>query len=57
MTSVMEIVSTKKKKTIATNVTSTAPINCYSEKLRDFISNHITIGNYYLLSLSKAKNH
>ena len=32
--SVMDIVSMKTKNTIATNVTSTASINCYSKKVR-----------------------
>ena len=63
--SVMDIVSTKMTKTIATNVTSTSSINCHSNKVRykidcyiftcSFISSHITIDNYYyLLSLCKA---
>ena len=59
-------VSTKPINTKATNITSTASINCHSKKVRDchiffafsFISNHITIDNYYcLLSLCKAKMH
>ena len=49
---VMDIVSTKMTNTIVTNTMSTAWINCY-EKVRDttynFISNHITIYNYYYL--------
>ena len=32
---VMDIVSTKKTNTIATNVTSTASKNCHSKKVRD----------------------
>ena len=32
---VMEIVSTEKTNTIATNVTSTASINCHTKKVRD----------------------
>ena len=32
---IMNIVSTKKTNTIATNVTSTASINCHSKKVRD----------------------
>ena len=53
----MGTVSAKK-----TNVSSTASINCHSKKVRDcyvlhsFISNHITIDNYYyLLLLCKIK--
>ena len=60
---VMDIVSTKMTNIIATNITSTASINCQSKKVRDcylflhsFISNHNTIDNYYyLLSLCKNK--
>ena len=56
---VADIVSTKKKNTIATNVTSTSSINSHSKKSKrflyfaySFISNHITTDNYYyLLSL------
>ena len=33
---IMDIISTKMTNIIATNVTSTASINCYSEKVRDF---------------------
>ena len=62
---VMVIVSTKKTNTIATNVTSTASINCHSKKVRDwyilhtfcFISDHITIENYYYLQLCKTKRY
>ena len=49
----MDIASTKKTNTIATNVTSTASINCHSKKVRDcFIlhtvfSDHITVDNYH----------
>ena len=44
--SVMDIVPTKKKNTMGTNVLK----NCHSKKVRD----HITIDNYYyLLSLRK----
>ena len=32
---VMGIISTKKTNTMATNVTSTASINCHSKKVRD----------------------
>ena len=69
---VMDIVSTKKSNiiatketnTIATNITSTDSINCNSKKnnrllyfAKSFISDHITIDNYYyLLSLYKTKN-
>ena len=31
----MDIVSTKKTKTMTTNITSTAPINCHNRKVRD----------------------
>ena len=34
-TTVLDIVSTKKTNTIATNVTSTASINCHSKRVRD----------------------
>ena len=62
---VMDIVSTKKRNTIATNVTSTASINCHSKKVRDWyilhtfclISDHITIENYYYLQLCKTKRY
>ena len=58
---VMDIASTKK--TIGTNVTSTASINCHSIKVKrllyfthPFISNDISTDNYYyLLSLCKTK--
>ena len=62
---VMDIVSTKKTNTIATKKTNiiatkvtstTASINCHSKKSKrllcfaySFISNHITIDNYYYL--------
>ena len=59
---IMNNLSTKKRNTITTNVTSTASINCQSKKVREyfpysFTSNHITIDDYYhyLLSLSKTK--
>ena len=49
-------VSTKKINTIATNCTSAVSINCHGKKVRDcckfvcsFISDHISIDNYYLL--------
>ena len=47
---------------IATNVGNTPSINFHSKKVTDFtcsfISNHITIDNYYyLLSLCKTKKH
>ena len=59
----MDIVSTKK--TIATNVMTTASINCHSMKVRDFYILHtlllaiiITIDNYYyLLLLCKTKRY
>ena len=62
---VMDIVSTKKRNTIATNVMSTASINCHSKNVRDwyilhtfcFISDHITIENYYYLQLCKTKRY
>ena len=59
----MDIVSTKKINTIATNVTSTASIKCYSKKVRDyyilhsFISDCITIDNYCYLVLCKTKKY
>ena len=59
--SAMDVASTKKTSTIATNITSTGSINRHSKKVRyktdccilhSFISDHITIDNYYyLLSL------
>ena len=56
----MDIVSTKIRDAIATNVMSTASINYHSKKVRDcynlhsYISDLITIDNYYyLLSLCK----
>ena len=53
---VMDIVSTKKTNTIATNVTSTASILLYFAY--SFISDHININNYYyLLSLCKTKRY
>ena len=65
---VMDIVSTKKTNTIATNVANTASINCHCKKVRDykkvryftysFISDHITIDHYhYLLPLCKTKRY
>ena len=55
----MNNVSTKK-----TNATSIASMNCHSIRVRDshilhsFISNHITIHNYYyLLLLRKTKRY
>ena len=60
MTKCDEIVTvTKKANAIATNVTSTASINCHSKKSKrllyfaySFISDHINVRNYYyLLSL------
>ena len=65
----MYIVSTKEANTVATkmtniivaNVMSTDSINCHSKKVRDcyiFISDHITIDNYYyLLLLCKTKRY
>ena len=60
----MDIVSTKKTNTIATNVTSTASINCLkkSKKLLyfeyGFTNDHITIDNcYYLPLLCKTKGY
>ena len=57
---VLDIVSTKKTTTVATNVPNTASINFPSKKVRllhfaySFIIHHITIDNYfYLLSLWK----
>ena len=56
------IIATKETNTIATNITSTDSINCNSKKnkrllYQSFISDHITIDNYYyLLSLYKTKN-
>ena len=55
----MDKLSTKKKNTItikqtnaiASYVMSTASINYHSKKVRYFISDHITIDNYYLLLL------
>ena len=41
VTTVMDIASTKKTNTIATNVTSTASINCHSKKVRDCYIWHI----------------
>ena len=60
---VMDIVSTKKA--IATNVMTTASINCHGMKVRDFYILHtlllaiiITIDNYYyLLLLCKTKRY
>ena len=51
--------------TIATNVTSATSINCHSKKSKrllyfanSFLSDHITIDNYYyLLLLCKAKRY
>ena len=62
---VMDNVSTKKTNTVATNIASTASINCQSKKnktllyfAQSFISDHITIDNcYYLLSLCKTRKH
>ena len=65
---VMDIVSTKKTNTIATNVANTASINCHSKEVRDykkvryftysFISDHITIDHYhYLLPLCKTQRY
>ena len=62
---VMDNISTKKTNVIATNITSTASINCYSKENKRllyfpyrFISDHITIDNYYnLLSLCKTRKH
>ena len=45
---VVDNLSTKKTDTIATNVTSTASINCHNKKARDillFIRDHITFDN------------
>ena len=39
----MDIVSTKKKNTVATNVTSTASINYHSKKVRDCYILHIVL--------------
>ena len=61
----MDIVSTKVINTIAAIATSTESINCHNKKVRYkidcylfhtvFISDHITIDNYYyLLSLCKT---
>ena len=65
MMTVLDNVSTKAKNTIATNVTSTASINCQSKKVRDcyilhivlltIISLLIVIINCY--SLCKTKRH
>ena len=59
---VLNIVSTKMTNTIATNVTSTASMNCHSKKVRlcyilhTLISDPITIDNHYnLLLLCKTK--
>ena len=56
---VMDNVLTKKTNSIATNVTSTASVNCHIKKSKRLlyfaqssISNHITINNYYYLLLS-----
>ena len=62
---VMDIVSTKKIYITATNVMSTASINCHNKQVKDcyifayrFISDNITIDSYYyLLSLCKTKKH
>ena len=39
----MEIVSAKMTNTIATNVTSTASINCHSKKVRDWYILHAVL--------------
>ena len=62
---VVDNLSRKKKNTIATNVTSTALINCHSKRSKrllyftySFISDHINIDNYYyVLSLCKTKRY
>ena len=62
---VMDNVSTKKTNTAAANVTSIASMNYHSKKSKrllyfaqSFISNHITIDNYYyLLSLCHTKRY
>ena len=59
----MDIFSAKKTNIIAANVTSIASIKCHSKKSKillyfayTFISDHITIDNYYNLLLCKAKS-
>ena len=60
---VIDIVRAKMTNTILINITNTVSINCQSKKSKRwlyfafrFISNHVTIDNYYyLLLLSKAK--
>ena len=58
----MDIVSTKKTNTIPRNISGTTSINYHGKKVRDssilysFISDHVTIDNYYcLVSLCKTK--
>ena len=46
---VLDIVSTKKKNTIATNNTSTPLINCHSKKVRDFYILHTVLLTIILL--------
>ena len=61
----MDIVSTKKINTVATNVASTASVKCYSKKviyrgyyiLHSFISDCITMDNYCYLILYKTKRY
>ena len=40
---ILDIVSTKKTNTIATNVTSTASINCHSKKVRHYSILHTVV--------------
>ena len=62
----MDIVSTQKKNNIATNVSSSASINCYSKNIiikrllyfiYSFIIDYISIDNYYYFLLCKAKRY
>ena len=39
----MDIVSTQKKNNIATNVSSSASINCYSKNIRDYYILYIVL--------------
>ena len=54
---IVDNVSTKKRNTIATNVTSTASINCHSKKERDCYILHTVLVAIILLSLCKVKRH